>query len=179
MTDEHPARVAGNASRAAASGKNKEAWLDLFAEDGWVEDPVGPSGFDPEGKGHHGREAISKFYDMTIATADKLEVSDRRFTGVRQRERQHRQDPDHHRRLDHRRRGRVRLSRERRRQDRVTSSILGSGPCDEDGTQSLRTHSTRAAPVIDRGRSRRIRISLSYLHREPRNGFLVPNVACR
>ena len=42
MTDEHPARVAGNASRAAASGKNKEAWLDLFAEDGWVEDPVGP-----------------------------------------------------------------------------------------------------------------------------------------
>lgn len=35
--------------------------------------PVGPSGFDPEGKGHHGREAISKFYDMTIATADKLE----------------------------------------------------------------------------------------------------------
>ncbi len=50
MTDEHPARVAGNASRAAASGKNKEAWLDLFAEDGWVEDPVGPSGFDPEAK---------------------------------------------------------------------------------------------------------------------------------
>ena len=66
-------RVAGNASRAAASGKNKEAWLDLFAEDGWVEDPVGPSGFDPEGKGHHGREAISKFYDMTIATTESLE----------------------------------------------------------------------------------------------------------
>ncbi|WP_092806286.1 nuclear transport factor 2 family protein [Rhodococcus globerulus] len=73
MTTEHPARVAGNASRAAATGKNKEAWLDLFAEDGWVEDPVGPSGFDPEGKGHHGREAISKFYDMTIATTESLE----------------------------------------------------------------------------------------------------------
>ncbi|NMM82980.1 ketosteroid isomerase [Rhodococcus sp. SRB_17] len=73
MTTEHPARTAGNASRAAAIAKNKDEWLALFAEDGWVEDPVGPSGFDPEGKGHHGREAISKFYDMTIATADSLE----------------------------------------------------------------------------------------------------------
>ncbi|MDI9918684.1 nuclear transport factor 2 family protein [Rhodococcus sp. IEGM 1379] len=73
MTTEHPARIAGNASRAAAITKNKDEWLALFAEDGWVEDPVGPSGFDPEGKGHHGREAISKFYDMTIATADSLE----------------------------------------------------------------------------------------------------------
>ncbi|MCA1004970.1 nuclear transport factor 2 family protein [Rhodococcus hoagii] len=70
---EHPARVAAKASQSAASGKRKEEWLDLFAEDGWVEDPVGPSGFDPEGKGHHGREAISKFYDMTIANTDSLE----------------------------------------------------------------------------------------------------------
>jgi len=70
---EHPARIAAKASQSAARGKRKEEWLDLFAEDGWVEDPVGPSGFDPEGKGHHGREAISKFYDMTIATTDSLE----------------------------------------------------------------------------------------------------------
>ncbi|MGF7125283.1 nuclear transport factor 2 family protein [Rhodococcus sp. TAF43] len=72
-TAEHPARIAARASQSAASGKRKEEWLDLFAEDGWVEDPVGPSGFDPEGKGHHGREAISKFYDMTIANTDSLE----------------------------------------------------------------------------------------------------------
>ncbi|EGD24165.1 nuclear transport factor 2 family protein [Prescottella equi] len=70
---EHPARIAAKASQSAASGKRKEEWLDLFAEDGWVEDPVGPSGFDPEGKGHHGRQAISKFYDMTIANTDSLE----------------------------------------------------------------------------------------------------------
>ena len=70
---EHPARIAAKASQSAASGKRKQEWLDLFAEDGWVEDPVGPSGFDPEGKGHHGREAISKFYDMTIANTDSLE----------------------------------------------------------------------------------------------------------
>ncbi|MFD4181423.1 nuclear transport factor 2 family protein [Rhodococcus sp. NPDC058514] len=72
-TTEHPAAIASRASQAAASGKRKEDWLALFAEDGWVEDPVGPSGFDPEGKGHHGREAIGRFYDMTIANTDSLE----------------------------------------------------------------------------------------------------------
>lgn len=71
-TTEHPARVAARASQSAASGKRKEEWLSLFAEDGWVEDPVGPSGFDPEGTGHHGREAISRFYEMTIANVDSL-----------------------------------------------------------------------------------------------------------
>lgn len=73
MSDEHPARVAARASQAAAAGRHKDEWLALFAENGVVEDPVGPSGFDPEGKGHHGREAISRFYDMTIANTDRLE----------------------------------------------------------------------------------------------------------
>ena len=72
-TTEHPARIAARASQSAASGKRKQEWLELFAENGWVEDPVGPSGFDPEGKGHHGREAIARFYDMTIARTDSLE----------------------------------------------------------------------------------------------------------
>jgi steroid Delta-isomerase len=70
---EHPARVAGTASQAAVRAKDKDAWLDLFAADGWVEDPVGPSGFDPEGKGHHGREAIAAFWDMAIAKTDSIE----------------------------------------------------------------------------------------------------------
>lgn len=73
MSEEHPARVAARSSQAAASGKRKDEWLALFADDGYVEDPVGPSGFDPEGKGHHGAEAIAKFYDMTIANTDSLE----------------------------------------------------------------------------------------------------------
>ncbi|KAF0964598.1 nuclear transport factor 2 family protein [Rhodococcus sp. T7] len=72
-TTDHPARLAGAASRAAASGRRKDEWLALFAEDACVEDPVGPSGFDPEGKGHHGLDAISRFYDMTIATTESLE----------------------------------------------------------------------------------------------------------
>lgn len=74
---EHPARVAGAASRKAVSGKDKAAWLALFAEDGCVEDPVGPSAFDPDGTGHHGRDAISAFWDKTIANADDIEF---RFT---------------------------------------------------------------------------------------------------
>ncbi|BDD84431.1 hypothetical protein TPB0596_41940 [Tsukamurella pulmonis] len=73
MKDDHPAVLAGRASQAAASGRRKQEWLDLFADDGVVEDPVGPSGFDPEGKGHHGREEIAAFYDKTIGVAESLE----------------------------------------------------------------------------------------------------------
>ncbi|MFC9761420.1 nuclear transport factor 2 family protein [Rhodococcus jostii] len=72
-TTDHPARLAGQASREAASGRRKDEWLALFADDAVVEDPVGPSGFDPEGKGHRGLDAISRFYDMTIATTESLE----------------------------------------------------------------------------------------------------------
>ncbi|MBV8965429.1 MAG: nuclear transport factor 2 family protein [Mycobacteriaceae bacterium] len=46
---------------------DKEAWLALFADDAIVEDPVGPSHFDPEGKGHRGRGEISAFWDKAIA----------------------------------------------------------------------------------------------------------------
>ncbi|GAA1005951.1 nuclear transport factor 2 family protein [Tsukamurella strandjordii] len=73
MNEDHPAVRAGRASQAAASAHDKQAWLDLFAADGVVEDPVGPSGFDPEGKGHHGREEIAAFYDKTIGVAESLE----------------------------------------------------------------------------------------------------------
>jgi ketosteroid isomerase-like protein len=45
---------------------DREGWLALFADDAVVEDPVGPSAFDPEGKGHHGRDGVARFYDMAI-----------------------------------------------------------------------------------------------------------------
>jgi ketosteroid isomerase-like protein len=59
--------LAGKRSREAATAHDKEAWLAVFADDAVVEDPIGPSHFDPEGKGHRGKEAIAKFYDMAIA----------------------------------------------------------------------------------------------------------------
>ena len=70
---EHPARAAGLASQAAVRARDKDAWLALFAADGIVEDPIGPSGFDPEGKGHRGPEAIAAFWDMAIAKTDDIE----------------------------------------------------------------------------------------------------------
>src|SRR5687768_10098650 len=72
-TTEHPARTAGLASQTAVRARDKAAWLDLFAADGIVEDPIGPSGFDPEGKGHRGRAAIAAFWDKAIAQTESIE----------------------------------------------------------------------------------------------------------
>ncbi len=80
MTDtqtqtERPAHAAGRRSREAVRARDKEAWLAVFADDGIVEDPIGPSAFDPEGKGHRGRDAISAFWDMAIANTDNIEFN--------------------------------------------------------------------------------------------------------
>jgi ketosteroid isomerase-like protein len=64
---ETPVHLAGKRSREAAVARDKEAWLALFADDAVVEDPIGPSHFDPEGKGHRGKAAIAAFFDMAIA----------------------------------------------------------------------------------------------------------------
>lgn len=80
MTDtqtktEHPAHAAGRRSREAVRAKDKAAWLAVFADDAIIEDPIGPSAFDPEGKGHRGRDAISAFWDMAIANTDNIEFN--------------------------------------------------------------------------------------------------------
>jgi steroid Delta-isomerase len=63
---DHPARNAALRSYDAVIRKDKEAWLANFADGGWIEDPVGPSVFDPEGKGHSGPEGRARFWDITI-----------------------------------------------------------------------------------------------------------------
>lgn len=72
---EHPAHAAGQRSRDAVTARDKQAWLDVFADDAIVEDPIGPSHFDPEGKGHRGKEAISAFWDKAIAPTDRIEFN--------------------------------------------------------------------------------------------------------
>jgi ketosteroid isomerase-like protein len=57
---------------AAVEAGDREAWLALFAADAVVEDPVGPSLFDPEGTGHHGPEAIAAFYDNVIGVNESI-----------------------------------------------------------------------------------------------------------
>ena len=66
------ARELGIRSRAAVHARDREGWLNLFAEDAVVQDPIGPSPFDPEGKGHHGKEAIAAFYDTVIAPSESI-----------------------------------------------------------------------------------------------------------
>ena len=51
---------------AAVAAGDRSAWLALFADNAVVEDPIGPSMFDPEGAGHRGPEAIAAFYDTVI-----------------------------------------------------------------------------------------------------------------
>lgn len=65
----HPARDMSVRSMTAVENGDREGWLSLFAADGIVEDPIGPSSFDPEGKGHRGIDAIAAFYDNVISQA--------------------------------------------------------------------------------------------------------------
>ncbi len=51
----------------AVTNKDKVAWLECFAPDAWVRDPVGGSPLDPRGEGFRGREAIGKLWDGLIA----------------------------------------------------------------------------------------------------------------
>jgi steroid delta-isomerase len=69
----------GRTSMAMAEAKDREGWLGLFATDGSVEDPVGPSPFDPEGKGHRGISAITAFYDNVIAMSESVRFDMRQW----------------------------------------------------------------------------------------------------
>ena len=72
MSEEHPARRAGVESQRYVAGGERDKWLELFAEDAFIQDPVGPSPMDPSGKGHVGKAAIAAFYDNVIS---KVKVS--------------------------------------------------------------------------------------------------------
>ncbi len=64
----HPARDAARTSMAAVEAGDRDGWLSLFTADAIVQDPIGPSMFDPDGLGHRGTEAIAAFYDSVIAS---------------------------------------------------------------------------------------------------------------
>jgi len=66
------ARELGIRSRAAVAAGDREGWLGLFADDAVVQDPIGPSPFDPDGTGHRGKEAIAAFYDTVIAPSEAI-----------------------------------------------------------------------------------------------------------
>jgi steroid Delta-isomerase len=69
------ARDVSKKSMAAIEAMDREGWLALFSDDGVVEDPIGPSMFDPEGNGYRGVEAIGRFFDAVIAPNEKLKFN--------------------------------------------------------------------------------------------------------
>ncbi|WP_037319510.1 nuclear transport factor 2 family protein [Amycolatopsis orientalis] len=74
-TTQPPARQAAYRSMTAVTAGDKAAWLALFAGDAVVEDPVGRSMFDEEGKGHHGHDGISAFWDKTIGCVERFQFT--------------------------------------------------------------------------------------------------------
>lgn len=54
----------------AMAAADRALWLSYFEEDALLEDPVGPSDWDPAGTGHRGIEAIGRFYDA-VCTQNK------------------------------------------------------------------------------------------------------------
>ena len=71
-TEEHPARSASQRSYSAVAKGDLAEWRTVYAEDAVLEDPVGPSMFDPEGVGHHGHDAIRKFWTAAIEPIAKF-----------------------------------------------------------------------------------------------------------
>jgi steroid delta-isomerase len=73
--DPHPAREASQRSYSAVAKGDLAEWLTVYAEDAILEDPVGPSMFDPEGNGHHGHAGISAFWEKAIAPIATFEFT--------------------------------------------------------------------------------------------------------
>jgi ketosteroid isomerase-like protein len=71
--DDHPARAASMRSYSAVANRDLGVWLTVYAEDCVLEDPVGRSMFDPEGRGHHGHAGLSAFWEQAIASIARFE----------------------------------------------------------------------------------------------------------
>ncbi|MDQ3485614.1 MAG: nuclear transport factor 2 family protein [Actinomycetota bacterium] len=102
---DHPARAASQRSYSAVAKGDLEAWLKVYAEDAVLEDPVGPSRFDPEGRGHRGHEAIAAIWQLAIEPIEMFTffIHDSHAHGQHLRQRRH-----HHHDLPRRRQGRHR-----------------------------------------------------------------------
>lgn len=73
--DPHPARAASQRSYSAVAKGDLAEWLTVYAEDAVLEDPVGPSMFDAEGKGHQGHAGISAFWKLAIEPIETFEFT--------------------------------------------------------------------------------------------------------
>ncbi len=74
ITDLTPAMAASQASWRCVQSHDRDGWLALMADDVVIEDPIGPSVTNPDGRGVRGKEAVAAFYDTNIA-ANNLTVT--------------------------------------------------------------------------------------------------------
>ena len=82
MTEDHPAMIAARGSWKAAMAGDKQAWLDLMAEDVCVEDPIGVGPTNPTGLGVNGKTDLAEFFDNNIAPNNlTVEARDSRTAG--------------------------------------------------------------------------------------------------
>ena len=79
MDKNTPAIAAHKASIANSMAGNKAQWLEVFADDAVVQDPVGPSPFDPEGNGFKGKQRIAEFWDLMIGPSNLSIVAHKRI----------------------------------------------------------------------------------------------------
>lgn len=71
MTDENVPQVRKTVDRhfRLMTERNKEAWLENMADDLQVEDPVGPSAHNPEGR-IYDKQEMANLWDITTGKAD-------------------------------------------------------------------------------------------------------------
>lgn len=73
-TELTPAMAASQASWRCVQSHDREGWLALMADDVVIEDPIGQTITNPDGRGVRGKAAIADFYDTNIA-ANTLTVT--------------------------------------------------------------------------------------------------------
>ena len=64
--NDSPALTAARNAMAAVSTGDRQAWLNLYDENAVLEDPVGGSPLDPDGKGLRGLAALEGFWDLIV-----------------------------------------------------------------------------------------------------------------
>ena len=83
MNETHPALEAARASWTAVMAGDKQAWLELMAEDICVEDPIGVAPTNPTGEGVRGKAALADFWEKNIGPASiTIETHDSRTAGM-------------------------------------------------------------------------------------------------
>ena len=73
-TEASPALAASQESWRCVQTHDREGWLALMAPEVVIEDPIGQSLTNPDGRGVRGKEAVAAFYDTNIA-ANNLTVT--------------------------------------------------------------------------------------------------------